>query len=209
MIFPLGKTAKPRKKPKIYNLSFFQNYKRLPKVLGDKNKRKAAERRLFSFSAGLLLSFFPFFQPRFGCIPQYSSVFSLPPDKSGGFFLDLSNRFVRPKHGKLLIFCTTRSAEIYNFFRTVLPIFHRSADMIETVNPCAGTEALRAGTVNNTKVKVGDFQHERYLRSQRDQAAEKSASSPSRPRASSSDAGPSPGASFRRYSVPQGRPAGA
>ena len=32
-----------------------------------------------------------------------------------------------------------------------------------------------------TKVKVGDFQHERYLRSQRDQAAEKSASSPSRP----------------------------
>lgn len=152
MIFSLGKIAKPHKKPKIYNLPFFPNCKRLPKVLGAAKKRKAAERRLFSYIAGLLPSLFPFFRLCFGCIPQYSSVFPLPPEKSGGNFFNSPDGFVRLKCGKLLIFCTTRSAEIYNFFRTVLPIFHRSADMIGIVNPCTGAEALRAGAANNTKV---------------------------------------------------------
>jgi hypothetical protein len=54
------------------------------------------------------------------------------------------------KSAKLLIFCTTISAEIYNLSRTVLPIFQFSSDMIRIVNHCAGAEALRTGAAKNT-----------------------------------------------------------
>ena len=53
-----------------------------------------------------------------------------------------------------MIFCTTIIAEIYNFFRTVLPIFQLSSDMIRIVDPCAGVKALRAGTANITEQEI-------------------------------------------------------